>query len=223
MASASIYVVSAITGCQRWESSLNPNIWESNIVCTWDTVHGTNEQGYPYGGYGLGQWTNTVEQGGVVAWRLRDMYDWCVANDKDITNGNTQLEYLVHENVWYNVSHVGSNAQTLTEFLETDSTNLDGLVEDFLANWEGVPGDQLATRIQYAHEIFDYIRAHENDDPDTINWQSSSTWILPLSETLNNALCYYFYFQGYDPGGDPTKKKKKGMPLWMMLKRMRYI
>lgn len=197
---ASIYAIAAMCGCQRWESSLNPNIWESGITASWDTVHYYDQQGNGIGGYGLGQWTNTQEPYGI-AWRLRDFYDWTVANSKDITNGNTQLDYMVYEDIWFNVSHVGSNAQTLTEFLTTDSTNLDGLTEDFLANWEGVPGDQLATRIQYAHEIFDYIRQHENDDPALVAWQVSSNWILPLSETLNNALCYYFYFQGFDPGG----------------------
>lgn len=221
MPSASIYVVSAIAGCQQWESSLNPNIWESNSPQTWDTIW-NDDAGYGVGGYGLGQWTNVRFSNGTVSWRLRDMHDWCVANNKDITNGNSQLEYLIHENVWFNVSHVGSNAQTLTEFLESNSTNLDGLVEDFLANWEGVPGNQLATRIRYAHDIFDHIRANENVDPSTISWQSSSTWVLPLSETMNNALCYYFYFQGYDPGGGPSIKKN-GMPLWMMLKRMRHF
>lgn len=203
MANASIYAIAAMAGCQRWESSLNPKVWESGIVATWDTVHYYNDQGWGVGGFGLGQWTNTRESGGRIAWRLRDFYDWTVAQGKDIYNGNTQLDYIVYENVWFNVSHVGSNAQTLTQFLETTSTNLDGLVEDFLANWEGVPGDQLATRIQYAHEIFDYIRQHENDDPATIAWQASNNYVLPLSETMNNALCYYFYFQGYDPGGDP--------------------
>ena len=227
---ASIYAIAAMCGCQRWESSLNPRVWESGVVATWDTVHYYNSQGWGIGGFGLGQWTNTRESSGI-AWRLRDYYDWCVSKGYDPYDGNAQLEYIVHENVWFNVSHVGSNAQTLTQFLQTTSTNLDGLVEDFLANWEGVPGDQLATRIQYAHEIFDYIRAHENDDPDTIAWQASTNYILPLSETMNNSLCYWFYFQGYDPGGDPNPPtpgpgpdpgppKKGKMPLFMYLRRI---
>ena len=213
----SIYAIAAMAGCQRWESSLNPNIWESNIVATWDTVHYYDGQGRGVGGYGLGQWTNTRESGGTIAWRLRDMYNWCVANGLQIEDGSAQLRYLVHENVWFNVSHVGSNAQTLTDFLETDSTNLDGLVEDFLANWEGVPGDHLQERIAYAYEILAHIRAHENDDPSTIQWQSSSTWILPLSETMNNALCYYFYFEGYDPGPGPSPSGRKA-GIWLYLR-----
>lgn len=197
---ASIYAIAAMCGCQWRESSLNPNIWESGIVATWDTVHYYDAQGNGVGGYGLGQWTNTQEATGV-AWRLRDFYDWTIANGLDITQGNTQLQYILYEDVWFNVSHVGSNAQTLTEFLTTTSTNLDGLVEDFLANWEGVPGDALALRIGWAHQVFDYLREHKDDDPATVSWQSSSNWVLPESETLNNALCYYFYFQGFDPGG----------------------
>lgn len=208
------------------ESTLNPRVWESGIVATWDTVHYYNDQGAGVGGFGLGQWTNTQEAQGV-AWRLRDFYDWTVAQGKDIYNGNTQLDYILYEDVWFNVSHVGSNAQTLTEFLETDSTNLDGLVTDFLANWEGVPGDALELRKQYARRTFEYIRQHKDDDPDTVRWQSSSNYIIPESETLNNALCFYFYFQGYDPGGGPgpgpgPSGKGKKMPLWMMLKRWPY-
>ena len=198
---ASIYAVAAMAGCMWRESTLNPRVWESGIVANWDTVHYYDSQGRGVGGFGLGQWTNTQEAGGVIAYRLRDFYDWTIDNGLNIEDGNTQLQYILHENVWFNVSHVGSNAQTLTDFLTTTSTDLDGLTEDFLANWEGVPGDALSERIQHAHDILDYIRAHQNDDPDTIAWQSSSNYIIPESETLNNSLCFYFYFQGFDPGG----------------------
>lgn len=216
----SIYAIAAMAGCQRWESSLNPRIWESNIPATWDTVHYYNSQGYGVGGYGLGQWTNTQESSGV-SWRLKDMYDWATAQGYSMDDGNAQLEYTLiepyggrNEGVWFNVTHYGSNAQTLRQFMETTSTDLDGLTRDFLANWEGVPDDHLSERQAYAREILAHIRAHINDDPSTIQWQSSTSWILPLSETMNNALCYYFYYQGYDPGPgpgpgpEPTKKKK---------------
>ena len=225
MANASIYAISAMAGCMWRESTLNPRVWESGIPVPWDTVHYYDSQGRGIGGFGLGQWTNTQEYSGI-AYRLLDFYNWTIANNLDIYNGNTQLQYIVHENVWFNVSHVGSNAQSLTEFLETTSTNLDGLTEDFLANWEGVPGDALAERIQHAHEIFAYIRQNIGVDPESLEWQSSSNYIIPVSETLNNALCYYFYFQGFDPGGDPTPgptptpTTSKKMPLWMYLKRI---
>ena len=195
---ASIYAIAAMCGCQRWESSLNPNVWESGIPATWDTVHYYDQNGNGIGGYGLGQWTNTQEWNGI-AWRLRDFHDWCVANNKDITQGNTQLDYIVYEDVWTNQCYYGHTS--LTDFLTTSSTDLDTLVADFLCNWEGVPGDQLATRQQYAREILDYLRIHKDDDPNTVAWQSSNNYLLPLSETMNNSLCYYFYFQGFDPGG----------------------
>lgn len=227
MATASIYAIAAMAGCMRWESSLNPKVWESGIPVSWDTVHYYNSQGWGIGGFGLGQWTNTRESGGI-AYRLLDFYNWTIANNKDIYNGNTQLDYILYENVWFNVSHVGSNAQTLTQFLETTSTNLDGLVEDFLANWEGVPGDHLSERIQYAHTFLDYFREHADDDHTTLAWQSSSYYIIPLSETMNNSLCYYFYFQGFDPGPGPgptppippTPSDFTKMPIWMYLKRL---
>lgn len=220
----SIYAIAAMCGCMRWESSLNPTVWESRIPADWDTLHYFNEQGYGVGGFGLGQWTNT---GSGMAMRLERMHDWMVSNNKDIYSGNDQMSYLLveryngrDEGIWYNTWHTGSNAQTLYEFLETDSTDLDGLTADFLANWEGVPNDHLSERRQYAHEILDYIRLHINDDQETLNWQVSSDWILPVSETLNNALCIYFFLDGYDPGPGPSPGTKKKMPLWMYLRRI---
>lgn len=223
----SIYAISAMCGCMWWESvGLNPTVWESNIPANWDTLHYYNQQGYGVGGFGLGQWTNT---GSGDAMRLERMHNWMVANNKDIYNGNDQISYLLveryngrDEGVWFNSWHTGSNAQTLHEFLETTSTDIDGLTADFLANWEGVPNDHLTERRQYARQILDYIRAHINDDPSTISWQVSSSWQLPVSETLNNALCIYFFLQGYDPGPGPgpTPGTRKKMPLWMYLKRI---
>lgn len=221
----SIYPIAAMLGCMRWESSLNPTVWESHVAQNWNTMH-YYVDGVGYGGFGLGQWTNTGSGEGM---RLERMHDWMVANNKDIYNGNDQIEYMLYEiyqgqvgGVWYNSWHTGSNAQTLHEFLETSSTDLDGLTADFLANWEGVPNNRLAERRQYAHEILDYIRAHINDDPSQLQWQISSDWTLPVSETLNNALCVYFFLQGYDPGPGPgpTPGKSKKMPLWMYLKRI---
>ena len=213
---ASIYAISAMAGCMWRESTLNPRVWESGIPVTWDTVHYYDAQGRGIGGFGLGQWTNTQESSGI-AWRLRDFHDWCVANNKDIYSGNTQLDYILYEDIWFNVSHVGSNAQTLQEFLQTDSTNLPGLTEDFLANWEGVPGDALTERIQHAETIIAYIRQHMNDDPSTVHWQSSSDYVIPVNETLNNALCFWFYFQGYDPGPGPSPGSG-GSNFWIYLK-----
>lgn len=216
---SSIYVMAAMCGCMRWESSLNPRIWESGIVATWDTVHYYDSQGRGVGGYGLGQWTNTVETGGI-AWRLRDMYDWTVEEGLSMEDGNAQLRYILYEpyngghGIWFNVSHVGSNAQTLQEFLETDSTDLDGLTTDFLANWEGVPGNHLTERQAYAEEFLAYFREHSDDDPESYSWQSSNNYLLPVSETFNNAMCMYFFFNGYDPGPTPGQKSKKFM-MWL--------
>lgn len=227
---ASIYAISALCGCFRWESSMNPNIWESDDPQTWDTMWHRNEHGDGVGGYGLGQWTNT---GAGEAMRLQRMYNWCVANGKDITNGNSQLNYMCVETyngvdggLWYNSYHQGSNAQTLAEFLQTDSTNLDGLVADFLANWEGVPNDHLSERQAYARQNLQYIRDHINDDPSTLQWQTTGTWIIPEAMQLNNVLCTYFYMQGYDPGPGPgpgpgpTPTGRRKMPIWMYLKRL---
>lgn len=194
----SAYVISAICGCFKRESGVNPGIWESLVVPS-DTFYHV----YQYdniGGYGFGQFTNVRDPStGQVSWRCRDYYQWCVANNKQTDDGNAQMDYIVNvEQVWYNSSQKRGNYNTITEFLNSDSTNLEDLTWDWLACWEGVPGDAFAERYEFAQSALAYITAHQNDDPNDYSWVSGNFY-LSNEQMLNNTMCMYFYFEGYTP------------------------
>lgn len=211
---ASAYVIAAICGCWVRESGINPGIFESLRVVPWDAVWG--EYGANTGGYGLGQWTNT---GGDHHGRLWQLHTWVTGAGYQDGDGVGQLAFLIHENVWYNSSQQRGSYRTLTEFLESDSTNLEDLVWDFLASWEGVPGDAYAERVENAKKCLAHIQAHKDDKPTDYQWISNNTY-LSWTDSLNNLMCVYFGLNGYVPPG-PTPEKKKKMKLYFMLKKGR--
>ena len=221
----SAYVISAICGCFKRESGVNPGIWE-NLVVPSDTFYHI----YQYdniGGYGFGQFTNVRNPNtGEVSWRCRDYYLWCVANNKSTDDGNAQMDYILNvEQVWMNSSYKRGSYTTLAEFMESTSTNLEDLTWDWLACWEGVPGDAFAERYAFARLAYQYIYDHQNDDPTTYAWVTGNFYCTE-AQMLNNVMCMYFYLQGYTPGPGPgpgpgpTPSTGTKMPLWMMLKRL---
>ena len=199
----SAYPIAAAAGCFKRESGVNPGIWESMIVPSDGFSH--VYAGDNIGGYGFGQFTNTYEPTtGQVAWRLRDYYDWCVSNNYSPDDGNAQLDYIINvERVWFtgNPSRLGFQSQA--DFWNTDSTDLDNLVYDWLSQWEGVPGNALAERQTWARNFYNYIYDHQNDDPNDYSWVSGN-FATTEAQMYNNVMCMYFYLQGYTPSpGQP--------------------
>lgn len=199
MADVSIYVIAAMCGCWKRESGVNPGVWESLIPCAWDYQYEYTGQG----GYGLGQWTNVGESHG----RLYRLHTWVTENGYEDGDGNGQLAYLPVEGYWngeYNGT--GDNAKTrgsygsLANFLASTSTNIANLVWDFLANWEGVPGDAYSERLQWANNILTYLQNHAGE---TGTWTSSNAYIS-YSKMYQNCLCVYNWFNGYVPDPEPT-------------------
>ena len=189
----SAYVIAAICGCWTRESGVNPAIWESRIVKTWNYVYGTD--GSNQGGYGLGQWTNTRNQNtGVVAWRLRDMHTWVNNNGYADGDGYGQLEYMLVENNWVHSPSPRLGYRSLTQFLQSTSNNINDLVYDFLACWEGVEGDHYAERCGYATDAFNHIIQHAVDG-NTYNWIATNNY-LSSAQTLNNVMVVYNYMSG---------------------------
>lgn len=219
----SAYPIAAAAGCFKRESGVNPGIWESLVVPS-DTFYHVY-QFDNIGGYGFGQftnWRNPVT--GVVSWRCRDYYEWCVAHNYAPENGNAQLEYIIDvEQVWISQNPNRLGYQTQAEFWASTSTNLDDLVYDWLSQWEGVPGDALAERQEAARRFYTYIYQHKDDDPSTYSWISGNFYTSD-AQMLNNVMCMYFYLEGYTPdpgpGPGPTPGTSKKMPLWMYLKRI---
>ena len=193
---ASSLVVAAICGCWYRESYVNPGIWESLIVCPWDYMHTTD----PYaGGFGFGQWTNTGSGAGM---RCLNLHNWVTANGYADGDGAGQIAYLLYENIWYNDSHQRGSYRTLEQFLNSDSTNLTDLTWDFLASWEGVPGDAFSIRIENAQRFLAYIQEHANDNPSDFMPAISANRALSWDETLHNVMFVYFALNGHlSPGG----------------------
>lgn len=182
----SIYVISALCGNGWRESYINPSLGE-----------------FGGGGYGLFQWTGS---------RRTALETWLTQNGYDLTSGEGQLEFLIYENEWQGEFN---GISSLTEFLESNSTDIDMLTEAFMTCWErpGVPA--LSERIQDAYKAYNFIISNANDS-------SITDWIKPNralteSESLNNAVMLYRHLSSGGGGGDPGKKRHR-MPLWMKIK-----
>lgn len=216
-------VIAAICGCWTGESICNPGVWESQykpllqdgVTINWSYMYNNNT-----GGFGLGQWTNTGSGDGM---RLLRLHNWCVDNNlhgdsQDIqdgylhkeNHGEVQLEYFIYENLWFNKSHsqgVIGNYSTLTEFLETDITDIPTLVNDFMLNWEGWDGHvdaHIPVRIEAAEIALEYIQEHYLDNPNDYEWVTLNGY-LPRTQWLNNVMCIYFWLGS---GAEPVKKKR---------------
>ena len=196
------YVVAAMCGNFKAESNVNPGIWEQRIPSTWDHEYQYDD----IGGFGLGQWTNVGTQYG----RLWDLHTWVTSNGYQDGDGNGQVAYIPVENVWYSGSSLGYS--TLSDFLNSNSTDLYALTYDWLICWEGIGTDSLAERYEAAQYFLDYLNAHENDNPADYVWISTNEY-LDWWEMYNNVMCVYFAFNGYTPPTPPDPPDPPDPPI----------
>ena len=188
---ASDYVVAAICGCWKRESSVNPGIWESLIVCPWDYMHTQNPLA---GGYGFGQWTNTH----VTNMRCLNLHNYVTSHGYADGDGRGQIMFLGEEDIWNDYgSQFSLPYRSLEAFLNADSTDLPALVHDFLMGWEGVPGDAYQERLEAAQRFLTYIRQHANDNPADYATAISRNGYLSDAEMLHNVMFVYFALNGY--------------------------
>lgn len=212
----SAYVISAMCGCWAWESGMNPGIWESLTPTTWD--HEYQYDGI--GGYGLGQWTNV----GTPYGRCWNLHQYVTQNGYGDGTMAGELAFVLDENYW-TASNSVMGYNSLSEFLTSDSTNLDLLVEEFLACWEGVPGDRLSERRAYARNYYQFIYDHKDSKLEDWTESSGNYYQDPTGDAAhNNLMIAYFWAGGAEPKpptpDPPTpSSKSKSMPLWMFLKR----
>lgn len=192
----SLYVICAICGNFWSESHINPGLWEGLTV------------GNP--GYGLGQWTNNSETD-----RRTKLFQWLEENGYSQDDGNAQLEYLIHENVWYKNGY-GENFDSLQDFLNSDSTDLQMLTYAFLQGWEGIWNGTEVERYQRALKCYNHIREHANDTSIT-SWVVGNKY-LTESEILNNAVLVYRFLSSGGGGGGTYYPHRKKMPIWLMLR-----
>jgi len=200
---SSAYVCAAMAGNFWQESNINPGVWEGLSEGTWTDL---------LKGYGLGQWTNT---GGDTHGRLYQMYEWVTGQGYDVASGTGQCAYIVEENTWYQQQEASSFA-SLSEFLSSDSTDLEALTHAWNIGWEGIHDSSWDDRVEYAEKCYDYITEHAQD-PEITVWIVGNRY-LSEDEILNNAVMLYRYFSSGGGGGGTPSKRKKKMPIWMWIR-----
>lgn len=198
----SIYVAAAIAGNMWQESTISPGVWE-NLSPGTSTDLGK--------GYGLGQWTNT---GGDTHGRLYQLLTWLSDNGYAADDGNGQLAFLIHENVWY--ANADYPFSTLEDFLQSDSTDLEMLTHAFNLCWEGIKDASWDDRVDYARRCYNYIQAHANDTTITM-WYNANTY-LTEEQRLNNAVMLYRYLSAGGGGGGTPIQVRKRLPVWMQIR-----
>lgn len=183
------YVIAAICGNGRAESTLNPASEEVGTM----TVKG----------YGMFGWTGS---------RRTELEKYMRDKNLIVYDFYGQLDFLVDENVWLPYTAIAGNSQynTLTEFLNSKDTSIYNLTREFMQHWEN-PKESLQTpayiqaRVDLATEAYNFIAEHKDDDS-IKNWHyliSSSAPYLTVQQQLENAVLLYRYFTG--GGGDvPT-------------------
>ena len=186
----SIYVVAALCGNAWRESNINPGL---------NQVGGT--------AFGLFQWDGS---------RKTNLLNWLNEKGYEKDSPEGQMLFLIEENDWQ-----GSfgGISSLTEFLESTSTDVAMLTEAFMRCWErpGVP--ELAERIEHAKQCLKFISEHAQDS--TIkNWVIKDGY-LTEDEILNNAVMMYRFYASGGGGGGTLGKKIRKMPVWMYIKYIR--
>lgn len=172
MAKPSIYVVSAIGGNMWRESHVNPAMWE-NLT-----------PGAP--GYGLCQWTGD---------RRIALFQYLNSVGLPNSDGDGQIDFLIVEDDWIDVSSSPLHYANLTQFLESSSTDIPALTETFMRCWErpGVPA--LEERVQFAMKAFTWIQSHGNAP---VDWIIGNRY-LTEAEALNNMCRVWQKFNGSTP------------------------
>lgn len=129
-------------------------------------------------------------------------------------DGVGQLNYLIHENVWYSTGEA-SAYKNLTEFLTSDSTDIEALTHAWNIGWEGIHDSSWDARVQYAKNCYDYIIAHAND-PSITTWAKGNRYLSEAERYNNAVLIYRFLSTGAAPGTGTTfliailsKKKRR--------------
>lgn len=178
--------------------ALAGNAWRESHVNP--TLHQQNGSAF-----GMFQWDGE---------RRENLKAWLTQNNYSITDPYGQMEYLVIENDW-----IGTYAgiSSLQEFLNSPSTNIEELTTAFCNCWERPALPELEERIYFANRAYNYIIAHMNDQL-IISWNTQPMYYLSEEQGLHNTvLMYRFYSSGVFP---PIRRKKK-MPVWMMVRRFR--
>lgn len=193
-----IYVVAAICGNFFQESTVNPGIWENTTP------------GDP--GYGLGQWTDTPSIG---LYRRTALFNYLDSNGYARNSGIGQLNFLIYENSWVpNGAGYPSDYNTLSEFLESTSTNLSDLVYEFFHHWEGIDDGTGPVRLSFAQSLIDDV--FPNDPGERNPWYTGNYYLTDLQAKSNSLLIKDFLMSTTPPVPPVPPTTRSRMPLWLM-------
>lgn len=178
MPNVSFEVIAAICGNWWGESQINPGIWESLTPTSWDHQYAYDN----IGGYGLGQWTNV----GTPHGRCWNLYQYLISNGYATDSGDGEVAFMIDEAYWTPTSISQSAYNTLNDFLNSTSTNLYDLTQEFMYHWEGINNGTLATRYNNAQAVLAYLNTNYNNTSIT-SWYTGNRY-LTNAESLNNAV-----------------------------------
>ena len=177
-----MFVVAAICGNFQGESGVNPGAYEN-----YDPLKPQPA------GYGLGQWTDWYAANPPLM-RRTHLWNWLSQNGYAQDSGDGQLAFLEYENWWTGYGAYGSQFTSLASFLSYIpagyvTTEMELLVYAWNQAWEGIA---ISTaRLQYALDIYAYLRDHINDPRNP--WYARNNY-LTLTEMYSNCLLVYDYF-----------------------------
>lgn len=196
-------VIAAICGNFYQESGVNPGVYELYI-----------DNGYGFGGYGLGQWTNSRTDPSVR--RKTALFNWLTQYGYQRDSGEGQLQFLIQENSWLPYITSGGNTYTsnytsLTDFLSSTSTNLEDLTYEFFHFWEGIDDGTGPTRYYNAQQFYSDFQ----NPPTTRNPWAARNSYLTQSEIENNAYLIMDFFIDSPPTPTPVQKHSRLKP-WMI-------
>ena len=206
-----IYVAAAICGNWWEESTLNPARWQGD-----NTQSDYHVIGH---GYGLGQWTNVLNDPDGRLWQL---YQYIVVDHAgSMTSGPLQVDFFIDENYWQETG-AATGFATLGDFLNSQSQNLDLLTDAFCEGWEGIPAQTV--RRQHAAEILTYLQRYAESDLIT-EWKIKvPSAALSSADLKNNAVMIYRQLNEiaggseWPGGGGGSGNFKSNMPIWMFLR-----
>lgn len=203
--SNNLYVIAAICGNFWQESTVNPGIWENLTI------------GDP--GYGLGQWTDNPP----IVERRTALFNYLDSHGYDRDSGDGQLEFLIYENIWIPTSFEQSAYQTLTEFLQSTSTDLQALTREWMYHWEGINDGTFNTRWGYA-DIFLNFMWEQSQSAYREPWFKGNYYLTQNEASWNCMRIMDFFLENEPPeppeppGPTPTRTKRKGLPPWLIYK-----
>ena len=121
---------------------------------------------------------------------------------------------MIVENTWYPTQEA-SSYPTLTDFLNSSSTDLTHLTHAYNIGWEGIHDASWDLRVEHSQTCFNFIQAHANDT--SINSWVTGNRYLSQAERLNNAVMVYRTLSACGGGGGTITPAKHHMPVWMMV------